>query len=118
MSKKATDKLISNKIKKLLQVIIELQNGNFTFALPITRLTSIKSLSEKETAAEQFALYLAQKVQQQMNKAEPFEQFTQEEWSTHLSLMSDAIAQMENYLAAPTYEKKQSLWGLLTEINS
>ncbi len=53
-----------------------------------------------------------------MNEAERSEQFSIEEWSTHLSLMSDAIAQMESYLAVPTYEKKQILRGFLREIDS
>lgn len=105
MNQKGANKAIVNKINKWLQVIVKLNNGDFTFALPITSLTSIKSLSKNETAAEQFALYISQKVQQKMNEAERYEQFSIEEWSTHLNLMSDAIAQMEGYLAAPTYEK-------------
>ncbi|NET11860.1 MAG: hypothetical protein F6K08_02890 [Okeania sp. SIO1H6] len=118
MKQKGANKAIANKIKKWLQVIVELNHGDFTFALPITRLTSIKSLSKNETAAEQFAFYISQKVQQKMNEAECSEQFSIEEWSTHLSLMSDAIAQMEGYLAVPTYEKKQILRKFLREIDS
>ncbi len=118
MKEKDGNKAIANKFKKWLQVIVKLNNGNFTFAIPITRLTSIKSLSKNETAAEQFALYISQKVQQKMNEVECSEQFSIEEWSTHLNLMSDAIAQMEGYLAAPTYEKKQILWEFLRQIDS
>ncbi len=59
MKEKDGNKAIANKIKKWLQVIVKLNNGDFTFALPITRLTSIKSQSENETAAEQFALYIS-----------------------------------------------------------
>lgn len=59
MKQKGANKAIANKIKKWLQVIVELNHGDFTFALPITRLTSIKSLSKNETAAEQFALYIS-----------------------------------------------------------
>ncbi|MDY7008149.1 MAG: hypothetical protein SWX82_30525 [Cyanobacteriota bacterium] len=112
MNQKGAKKAIANKIKKWLQVIVKLNNGDFTFAIPITRLTSIKSLSENETAAEQFALYISQKVQQKMNEVERYEQFSIEEWSTHLNVMSDAIAQMESYLAAPTSEKKTISLGI------
>ncbi|NEO52616.1 MAG: hypothetical protein F6K54_05720 [Okeania sp. SIO3B5] len=68
MNQKGANKAIANKINKWLQVIVKLNNRDFTFAIPITRLTSIKSLSKNETAAEQFALYISQKIQQKMNE--------------------------------------------------
>ena len=118
MKQKGTKKAIANKIQKWLQVIGQLNNGNFICAIPINRLRSIKSLIPNETTAEQFALYLSQKVQQNMNETERYEEFTSKEWSIHLSFISDAIAKMEGYLADPTYENKQSLRGLFKRINS
>ena len=92
MKQKDTKKAIANKIQKWLQVIGQLNNGNFICAIPINRLRSIKSLIPNETTAEQFALYLSQKVQQNMNETERYEEFTSKEWSIHLSFVSDAIA--------------------------
>ena len=118
MTQKSQPRAIANKIKKWLKAAMELSHEKITLALPITRLTSIKSLCTDEIAAQNFALYLAQRVQQEMNQAEPSERLTLEEWSNHKSLMADAIAQMESYLATPTDEGKQSIRGLLRQIDS
>jgi hypothetical protein len=87
-------------------------------ALPITRLISIKSLCTEQIAAQQFALYLSRRVQQEMNQAELEEQLTPEERSTYKNLMADAIALQENYLKTPTDKGKQSIRGLLKQIDS
>ncbi|MCC3600076.1 MULTISPECIES: hypothetical protein [unclassified Microcoleus] len=52
----------ANKIKKWIQATQEVEKTRF--AIPITRLTSIKSLCVDAVAAEKFALYIAQRVQQ------------------------------------------------------
>ncbi|MEG4595362.1 hypothetical protein QUB00_26655 [Microcoleus sp. F8_C2] len=57
----------ANKIKKWIQATQEVEKARF--AIPITRLTSIKSLCADEVAAEKFALYIARLVQQQINQA-------------------------------------------------
>ncbi len=98
----------ATKIKKWVETAKQLRTEKFIFALPITRLTSIKSLCQDERAAEQFALYLSQRVQQQMNEADCPENLSPEEWETHKNLVADAIVQMENYLATPADEGKQS----------
>jgi hypothetical protein len=53
------------KSKNWIQTTQEFEKARF--AIPITRLTSIKSLCVDEVAAEKFALYIAQGVQQQIN---------------------------------------------------
>ena len=118
MSQKSKQRATANKIKKWLKAAIELSSGKFKYALPITRLTSIKSLCEDETVAQQFAFHIAQKVQQVMNQAEPSSGLTSEEWSTHKKLMADGIAQMESYLANPTDEGNQAIWKLLKQIDN
>ncbi|MGV2831663.1 hypothetical protein [Myxosarcina sp. GI1(2024)] len=118
MNPKSQQRAIANKIKKWLKAAAELSNKETIFALPITRLTSIKSLCSDEIAAQQFALYLSQQVQQEMNRAESPSELTPEEWSTHKNLVADAIAAQESYLAAPTDEGKQSIWRLLKQIDS
>ena len=117
MNQKGKQKEIANKIKKWLKAAIELSQEKIIVAIPITRLTSIKSLCSQETAAQQFALYLSQQVQQQMNQAERFEELTLEEWSAHKSLVADAISLQENHLETPTSEGKQSIRGLLRKID-
>ena len=107
----------ANKIKKWVQTAKEAEQGRF--AISITRLTSIKSICQQdEIAAEQFALYIAQKVQQKMNDDSRPDSITAEEWETHKNLVADAITQMENYLANPTPEVKQTISKLLSEIKA
>ena len=69
---------IAKKIKKWIQTTREVEKARF--AIPITRLTSIKSLCVDEVAAEKFALYLARLVPLQMDRANCPEHFTDEEW--------------------------------------
>ena len=117
MNQKIKPAAIAAKIKKWLEAAQKLQTEQIIFALPITRLTSIKSLCQDETAAEQFALYISQRVQQQMNEAECPEKFSPSEWEAHQTLMADAIAQMESYLATPDVSGKQSMRGMLRQID-
>ena len=66
--------------KNLMWSMVILNKADEAMALPITRLTSLKSLCTDEIAARQFTLYLSQRVQQQMNQAEPSQQLTLEKW--------------------------------------
>jgi hypothetical protein len=86
-------------------------------AIPITRLTSIKSLCVDEVAAEKFAIYIARLVQQQMNQANCPEHFTDEEWEQQKQLVDEAIALMDSYRENPSYENRQSLRNLLRDID-
>ena len=117
MNQKIKPAAIAAKIKKWVEAAQQLQTEKIILALPITRLTSIKSLCQDERAAEQFALYLSQRVQQQMNEAECPEKLSPEEWETHKNLVADAIAQMESYLATQDVQGKQSIQGLLRQID-
>ncbi len=107
---------IANKIKKWIQTTKEVEESRF--AIPITRLTSIKSLcADDEVVTERFALYIAKRVQRKMNQANRPEHFTNEEWEQQKQLMAEAIILMEIYLENPTYESRQSLTRLLKEID-
>ena len=109
MNQKSQQRAIANKIKKWLKAAADLSNKETIFALPITRLTSIKSLCTDETAAQQFALYISQRVQQSMNRAESPSELTPEEWSTHKNLMADAIAlQLMSNRRSPHWMKPNS----------
>jgi hypothetical protein len=109
MNQKGTEKAIATKIKKWLQTATQLSNEEITFALPITRLTSIKSLCTDEIVAQQFALYFSKRMQQEMNQPDRSEHLTQSEWETHLTLIADAIVQMESYLTTSSDRGKQSI---------
>ncbi|MEG4032171.1 MULTISPECIES: hypothetical protein [unclassified Microcoleus] len=87
---------IAKKIKKWIQTTQEVEKARF--AIPITRLTSIKSLCVDEVAAEKFGLYIARLVQQQINQATCPEHFTSEEWAQQQQLVDEAIALMQSYL--------------------
>ncbi|MEG4501632.1 hypothetical protein QUB05_31230 [Microcoleus sp. F10-C6] len=105
----------ANKIKKWIQATSDVEKARF--ALPITRLTSIKSLCVDEVAAEKLALYITQRVKLQMNQASCPEHFISEEWEQQKQLVNEAITLMQIYLENPTYESRQSLRNLLKEID-
>ena len=106
---------IAKKIKKWIQTTQEVEKARL--AIPITRLTSIKSLCVDEVTAEKFALYIAQRVQQQINQAICPEHFTSEEWAQQQQLVDEAITLMQSYLESPSYESRQSLRNLLRDID-
>ena len=110
---------IANKIKKWLKTAQETKTETRYFGLPITRLTSIKSLcKDNEISAQHFALFIMQKVSQRMNEMPRPEWFSEEEWESDQQLISDGINQMSSYLENPTSTGKQGLRALLTEIES
>lgn len=117
MNPKLKPAAIAAKIKKWIETVQELQSKDFRWAIQITRLTSIKSLCQEKRAAEEFALFLAYKIQQQMNEADRSESFSPEEWETHKALVADAIALMEHSLANQGTEETQAINGLLRQIN-
>ncbi|HCF30529.1 MAG TPA: hypothetical protein DEV81_25780 [Cyanobacteria bacterium UBA11049] len=110
-------KPIATKIKKWVETAKQLRTENIIFALPITRLTSIKSLCQDEIAAEHFALYLSKQVQKQTKDASCPSNLSPSEWEIHKTLIADAIAIKERYIENPTYEGKQSLQRLLRQID-
>ena len=70
-----------------------------------------------EVAAEKFALYIAQRVQQQINQANCPEHFTSEKWAQQKQLVNDAITLMDSYREKPSYESRQFLKNLLRDID-
>jgi len=74
-------------------------------------------LCTDQVAAEKFALYIAQRVQHQMNQATCPEHYPEEEWEQHKQVMAEGIALMEIYLENPSNEGEQSIRRLLRTIN-
>ncbi|MEG4575717.1 hypothetical protein QUA56_24040 [Microcoleus sp. N3A4] len=105
----------ANKIKKWIQATSDVEKARL--AIPITRLTSIKSLCVDEIAAAKFALYIAKRVQQQLHRMTCPEHFTEAEWEQQQQLVDEAISLMESYLESPSYESRQSLRRLLRDID-
>ena len=96
-----------------MEAATELGSNYTGFALPITRLTSIKSMCREDVnPAEKFALYLSKLVLQQASIAVRSDNITPDEWEIHKTLMSDAVIGMENFLESPTSENTKSLWSL------
>ncbi len=69
MKQKNHQTAIAAKLKKWVETIKQLNTQNIVLALPITRLTSIKSLCQDEAAAQKFALFIAKQVLQQIDSA-------------------------------------------------
>lgn len=117
MKQQNTQTAFANKIKKWLETAQELSNEQFRFAIPITRLTSIKSLCQDEVAAAQFALYLAKILQAQMQAESCPSHLSLSEWETHTTVVINAVTEMECYIDNPLPESKQSLQKLLRQID-
>lgn len=117
MKQKNNQAAIITKLKKWVETAKQLNTPNLVFALPVTRLTSIKNLCKDEVAAQQFALFISKRVLQQIGGASCPEHLSSTEWETHHTLIADAIAQMDSYLEAPTADGKQSLRELLRQID-
>jgi hypothetical protein len=112
-----TKTAIANKIKKWVETAQELSNEQFRFAIPITRLTSIKSLCQDEVAAAHFALYLAKILQAQMQSESCPSHLSPSEWETHTTVVANAVTEMERYIENPLPEGKQPLSQLLKQID-
>ncbi|MEB3336925.1 MAG: hypothetical protein VKJ46_05635 [Leptolyngbyaceae bacterium] len=117
MKQKKQSAAIAAKIKKWLDSAKQLSTEKVIFALPITRLTSVKSLCEDGIAAQQFAVYLFKKVHQQMHGSDRPDHFSPEEWESHRELATAALAQMESEVETPTQEGKQSILSFLRQID-
>ena len=110
---------IANKIKKWLKTAEETQTETRYFGLPITRLTSIKSLCKNDLhSAQQFALFITQRIFQKMNEMSCPEWSYVEDWNIDKKLIADSINQMKNYLQTPSSEGKQVFRTLLKEIEN
>ena len=108
---------IANKIKKWLITAQETETKTRFFGLPITRLTSIKSLcKDDEFSAQKFALFIIKRVFQEMNETPCPQRFSVEEWDSDKQLIADGINQMESYIETPESEGKQIFWTLLSKI--
>jgi hypothetical protein len=117
MAGKVQGKAIATKIKKWLEAVRELNTQTHPWALPITKLTSLKSLCQEQAEAEAFSLFIAQRVQTQMQESPRPERFSSEEWQTYLQLFERSIALMEAEAQERTPGGRSSIFQLLREID-
>ena len=92
------------KIRKLARLAADLQAGH---AFPVTRLTTIKSLCADADAARHFCFYLAQRTWTTMSTNPPSERIGQERWTQYVTLVADAITQMEHDLHSNTSDTEK-----------
>ncbi len=106
-STKATQKSsasqIAPKIRRLVNVATELQQGN---SFNITRLTTLKSLCEDPTDASQFALHIAKLTYRKMQEKACPSHLEPKKWEYCKQVVDKAIQQMESYIEESTEEKK------------
>lgn len=117
MSSTTEDTKIANILKKWLKTVQELKAEKTRLAISITRLTSIKSLCRNRKAAEQFALYMADKVREAMEAPCP-EHFEETEWEAHKTIVREAIAMMKEAIDEFNKESERALEALRKRIDS
>jgi hypothetical protein len=106
------------KVRKLAQLVQDVRQN--PFAVPVTRLTVLKSLCQEPAVANRFALYLASKtleaVRQGKRRSGRPEKATDQ---AHQALMAEALAAMTAWLRRPTEalreDLRQLLWSLRSE---
>jgi hypothetical protein len=106
---------IASKIRRLVNVAMELHQGKF---FNITRLTTLKSLCEDPKDAAQFALHIAKLTYRKMqNKACP-SHLAPEKWEYGKQMANEAIRQMERTLEESTEENKDLLRARLLDVRA
>jgi hypothetical protein len=106
-STKATQKgrtsRIAPKIRRLVDIAEELQQGN---SFNITRLTMLKSLCEDPKDAAQFALHIAKLAHSKMQEKTCPSHLEPKKWEYCKQVVDEALRQMERYIEESTEENK------------
>jgi hypothetical protein len=102
---------VLHKVRKLAQLSEEVRQSRF--AVPVTRLTVLKSLCEEPEVANRFVTYLARKTLERVERGKG--RSSRPRGATglaHCEMMSEAQAGMEAWQRGPTEELRRSLWEL------
>ncbi len=105
---------IKAKLKKWVDTINDLSTTRS--GLPVTRLLSLKTLCPDQQLAQEFALFISERVQQTITNAGPSPFSTPEQWQMDQEFIAHSIDLMRDYLADPSQEKKSQVFDLLSEI--
>ncbi len=103
---------IAPKIRRLVNVATELQQGN---SFNVTRLTTLKSLCEDPKGAAQFALHIAKLTYRKMQEKACPSHLEPEKWEYCKQVIDEAIRQMERYLEESTEENKYLVRAWLSD---
>jgi hypothetical protein len=111
---------VLNRVRKLAQLPGEARHSKF--AIPVTRLTVLKSLCQQPDVANRFVTYLARKVLERVKQGKS--RATRPKGATdlaHRQMMSEALAGMEAWQQRPTDDLRQALsdlqWRMQAEQN-
>ena len=115
MSKTQKQAATATKIIRWIDTVKELKRGQSSVS--ITRLTSIKNIcKDDEVAAENFAIFIAKKILQDMKEKGRPGYMPPEYWKLYKQIVVDGIKLMENYLKNPTSEGQEAIRKILREI--
>ena len=112
-TQKTSASQIVPKIRRLVQVATELQQGKF---FNITRLTTLKSLCEDPRDAAQFALHIAKLTYSKMQEKACPSHLEPKKWEYYKQVADEAIRQMERYLEGSTEEQEDLLRTWLLDV--
>jgi hypothetical protein len=106
---------VLNRVRKLAQLPDEARHSRF--AIPVTRLTVLKSLCQQPDVANRFVTYLAQRIRQKVEeKAKRPGYLSMEEWARHRQMIDHAVSALERYLHQPSEAVLSKLWALYQEL--
>jgi hypothetical protein len=105
------------KVRKLAQLPQEARES--TFAVSVTRLTSLKSLCQRPEVAGRFVTHLARKVLRRVEQGKGHSSRAGNATDvSHREMMAEALSQMEAWLQGQTEERRRALRELLTRMQA
>jgi hypothetical protein len=104
----ATPKEIVAVIRALEQILADLRQGK---SYQITRLTRLKRLYAESEPATQFAAFVAQRSLQRLVEGKPPDTVAPERWERYITLATEAVDRMGEYLVEDTPEARAALRG-------
>jgi hypothetical protein len=106
---------VLHKVRKLAQLAREARQSRF--AVSITRLTVLKSLSQQPEVANRFVTHLAQRTRQKLEKrgSRPGH-LSKKERARHHEMIDRAVTALKKYLDKPSEYGRSRLWTIFHEL--
>jgi hypothetical protein len=102
---------VLRKVRKLRQLAADLRRGH---SFQVTRLTVLKSLCGEPALANRFALYLARKTLEHVERGlRRSGRLPAEQDRAHRQLMAEAVRALEDWPESPPEPRRRELWDLL-----
>jgi repressor LexA len=87
------------------------------FAVSITRLTVLKSLSQQPEVANRFVTHLAQRTRQKLEeRARRPGYLSKKDWARHHEMIDRAVTALKRYLDKPSEDGRSRLWTIFHEL--